>query len=70
MILRRPKRPHRTITKKRCPFHHRNAKVGSQQIPGITGKFGVQNEAGHRLTEFCQEHALVVANTLFQQHKR
>ena len=67
MILRRPKRPHRTITKKRCPFHHRNAKVGSQQIPGITGKFGVQNEAGHRLTEFCQENALVIANTLFQQ---
>ena len=44
-----------------------NAKVGSQVIPGITGKFGlgVQNEAGQRLTEFCQENALVIANTLF-----
>ena len=49
-----------------------NAKVGSQEIPGITGKFGlgVQNEAGQRLIEFCQENALVIANTLFQQHKR
>ena len=45
-----------------------NAKVGSQEIPGVTGKFGlrVQNEAGQRLTEFCQENALVIANTLFQ----
>ena len=49
-----------------------NAKVGSQEIPGVTGKFGlgVQNEAGQNLTEFCQENALVIANTLFQQHKR
>ena len=49
-----------------------NVKVGSQNIPGVTGKFGlgVQNEAGQRLTEFCQENALVIANTLFQQHKR
>ena len=49
-----------------------NAKVESQEIPGVTGKFGlgVQNEAGQRLTEFCQEKALVIANTLFQQHKR
>ena len=49
-----------------------NAKVGSQEIPGLTGKFdlGVQNEAGQRLIEFCQENALVMANTLFQQHKR
>ena len=49
-----------------------NAVVGSQEIPGVTGKFdlGVQNEAGQRLTEFCQENALVIANTLFQQHKR
>ena len=48
-----------------------NAKLGSQEIPGITGKFGlgVQNEAGQRLTEFCQENALIIANTLFQQHK-
>ena len=49
-----------------------NAKVESQEIPGVTGKFGlgVQNEAGQRLTEFCQENVLVTANTLFQQHKR
>ena len=46
-----------------------NAKVGSQEIPGVTGKFGlgVRNEAGQRLKEFCQENALVIANTLFQQ---
>ena len=49
-----------------------NAKVGSQEIPGVKGKFGlgVQNETGQRLTEFCQENALVIANILFQQHKR
>ena len=49
-----------------------NAKLGSQEIPGVTGKFGlgVQNEAGQRLTEFCQENSLVIANTLFQQSKR
>ena len=49
-----------------------NAKVGSQEIPGVTGKFGVgeQNEARQRLIEFCQENALVIANTFFQQHKR
>ena len=49
-----------------------NAKVGSQETPGVTGKLGldVQNEAGHRLIEFCQQNALVIANTLFQQHKR
>ena len=49
-----------------------NAKVGSQETPGVTGKFGlgVQNEAGQRLIEFCQENALVIANTFFQQHKR
>ena len=49
-----------------------NAKVGSQEIRARTGKFGigVQNEAGQRLIEFCQENALVIANTLFQQHKR
>ena len=48
------------------------AEVGSQEIPGITGKFGlgVQNKVGQRLTEFCQEKALVVAKTFFQQHKR
>ena len=49
-----------------------NAKVGSQETPGVTGKFGlgIRNEAGQRLMEFCQENALVIANTLFQQHKR
>ena len=49
-----------------------NAKVGSQGTPGATGKFGLgmRNEAGQRLIEFCQENALVIANTLFQQHKR
>ena len=49
-----------------------NAKVGSQETPGVTGKFGlgVRHEAGWRLIEFCQENALVIANTLFQQHKR
>ena len=49
-----------------------NAKVGSQETPGVTGKFGlgVQNEAGQRLIEFCQENTLAIANTLFQQHKR
>ena len=49
-----------------------NAKVGSQETPGGTGKFGlgIRNEAGQRLIEFCQENKLVIANTLFQQHKR
>ena len=49
-----------------------NAKVGSQETPGVTGKFGlgIRNEAGQRLIEFCPENALVIANTLFQQHKR
>ena len=48
-----------------------NAKVGSQEIPGVTGKFGlgVQNEGGQRLTEFCQENTLIITDTLFQQHK-
>ena len=49
-----------------------NAKVGSQETPGVTGKFdlGVQNEARQRLTEFCKENTLVIANTIFEQHKR
>ena len=49
-----------------------NAKVGSQETPGVTGKFGlgIRNEAGKRPREFCQENALVISNTLFQQHKR
>ena len=74
MVLRRPTRPSRTNTQKRCPFHYRDwsAKVGSQEITGVIGKFGfgVENEAGQRLTEFDQENALVIANTLFQQYKR
>ena len=50
----------------------RNAKVGSQETPAVTGKFGLEiwNEAGQRLKEFCQENALVIANTLFQQYQR
>ena len=49
-----------------------NAKVGSQETPGVAGKFGlgIRNEAGKRLIEFCQENTLVIANTFFQQHKR
>ena len=60
---------HTHTHKKRYPFHHRdwNAKAGSREIPGITDKFGlgVQNEAGQRLTEFCEENKLVIANTIF-----
>ena len=63
-----------TNTQKRCPFHYRGLECKSRQSrnTGVTGKFGlgVQNEAGQRLIEFCQENALVIANTLFQQHKR
>ena len=71
MVLWRPTRPFRTNSQKRCPFiiGDWNAKVGSQETPGVTGKFsvGVQNETGQRLIEFCQEN---IVNTLFQQHKR
>ena len=49
---------------------HSNAKVGSQKIPGVTGKLGLGGKEGQSLTEFCQEKALVIANTLFQQHNR
>ena len=60
--------------KKRCPFLYRGleCKVGNQETCGVRGKFGlgVKNEAGQRLIEFCQENALVIANTLFQQPKR
>ena len=74
VVLWRHTRPSRTNTQKRCLFiiGDWNAKVGSQEIPGVTGKFGlgVENEAAQRLIEFCQENALVIANTLFQQHKR
>ena len=60
------------ISKYRCLFHHRGLECKSKEIPGVTDKFGfgVQNEAGQRLTAFCQENVLVLANTLFQQHKR
>ena len=73
MVLWRPTRPSRINIQKRCPFLGGwSAKVGSQETPGVTGKFGlgVQNEAGQRQIEFCQENTLVTANTLFQQHKR
>ena len=71
----KPTRPSRINTKKKDVLFiigDWNAKVGSQEIPGVTGKFGirVQNEAGQKLTELCQENTLVIANTLFQQHKR
>ena len=73
-VLWRPTRPSRANTQKRCPFHYRGleCKIGSQETPGVTGKFGLgmRNEAGKRLIEFCQENVLVIANTLFQQHKR
>ena len=62
------------MQRKKCSFiiGYWNVKVGSQEISGVTGKFGlgVQNEAGQRLIEFCQENTLAIANTLFQQHKR
>ena len=74
MVQRRPTRPFTTTPKKHVLFilGDWNAKVGSQKSYGVTGKFGlgVQNEAGQRLIEFFQENALVIANTLFQQHKR
>ena len=71
----RPIRPSRTNIKKKDIFFiigDWNGKVGSQEIPGVTGKFGygVQNEVGQRLIGFCQENGLVILNTLFQQHKR
>ena len=74
-VLWRSTRPSRTNTKKKDVLFiigDWNAKGGSEETPGVTGKFGlgVQNEVGKRLTEFCQENALVIANTLFQQHKR
>ena len=73
MVLWRPTRPFRTNTQKSCPFiiGDWSAKVGSQEIPGVIGKFGlgVQNEEGQRIIEFCQENAPVIANTLLQQHK-
>ena len=74
MVLWRPIRPSRITPIKDALFiiGDWNAKVGSEEIPGVTGKcgLGVQNEAGQRLTEFCQENTLVIANSLFQQCKR
>ena len=68
------RKPSRTNTQKDILYiiGDQNAKVGSQELPGVTGKFGlgVQNEAGQRPTAFCQENTLVTENTLFQQHKR
>ena len=74
MVLSWPTRSSRTNTKNYVLFiiGDWNAKVGSQEMLVVTGKFGlgVQNEAGQRLTEFCQENTLVIENNLFQQHKR
>ena len=74
MVLWRPTRPFRTNAQETCPYiiGDWNAKVESQETPGVTGKFGlrVQNEARQRLGEFYQQSALVKANSLFQQHKR
>ena len=73
MVLWRSTRHSRTITKKIYPFHRSlESKVWSQEIPGVIDKFvlGVQNKAGQRLIQFCQENALVIANILVQQHKR
>ena len=74
MVLWRFTRSIRTNTQKICPFHLMGleCKSRSQEIPGITGKFGleVQNEVEQRLTEFGQQNTVVIANTLFQQHKR
>ena len=74
MVLWRPTRPSRTNTKKYVLFivGNWNVKVGSQEIPGVTGKFGlgIRNEAGQGLIEFCQENALLIENTIFQQHKK
>ena len=74
MVLWRPTRPFRTNTQKRCLFHYGGLECKSRKSrkPGVTGKFGlgIPNEAGQRLIEFCQENALVIANTLFEQHKK
>ena len=74
MVLWRPARPFRINTQKDVLFiiGDWNVKVGSQETPGVTGKFGfgIRNEAGQRLIEFCQEKAVVIANTFFQQHKK
>jgi len=65
-------RPSRTNTQKTCPFHHRGLECKTRKLRDTCSnrQLGVQSEAGQRLTQFCQENALVIANTLFQQHKR
>ena len=74
MVLWTPTRPSTTNTPKRCLFHYRGLECKSRKSRNTWGNRqiwpGVQNEAGQRLIEFCQENALVIANTLFQQHKR
>ena len=74
MVLRKPTRPFRTNTPKRCPFHYRGLKCKSRKSRNTWSNsqigLGVQNEAGQRLIEFCQDNEMVIANTLFQQHKR
>ena len=73
-ILWRPTRPSRINTPKRCPFHFKGLECKSRKsrIPGVAGKFcfGIKNEAGQSLTEFFKENPLVIANILFQEHKR
>ena len=73
-VLWRPTRTFRTNTQKRCPFHYRGLECKSRKSGNTWSNrpiyLGVQNEAWQRLIEFCQENALVIANTLFQQHKR
>ena len=74
MVLWRPTRPSRTNTQIRCSLHYRGLECKSRKSSNIWSNrqiwLGVQNEAGQKLTEFCQENALVIANILFQQHKR
>ena len=69
-----PTRPSRINTPKRCPFHFKGLECKSRKsrIPGVAGKFcfGIKNEAGQSLTEFFKENPLVIANILFQEHKR
>ena len=75
MVLWRPTRPSRTNTQKRCPFHYRGLECKSRKSRNTWGKrqvwpWSMEWKAGQRLIEFCQKNALVIANTLFQQHKR
>ena len=75
MVLQRPTRPFRTNTQKRYPFHQRGLECKSRKSRNTWNNepkigHGMHNEAGQRLIAFCQENALVIANTLFQQHKR